>query len=179
MSAVAAARKRRAGPLPNDPSKNVPVPVQNTPSPPSGLTLPQVIALVDKRLVILEKFMNERSASSMVSPIDQIDMNVSSGVSDETVQEINDVLDDYNARFVLLTEEISNIKDVVLKLQSFTMEVNKMLVEERLGNVEFVLETPLTNLASSVADGSNVVSEYNTLPDVNESVDFLNNEEDA
>ena len=145
MSAVAAARKRRAGPLPPDPSKSIPQSAQNVPSSPapSGLTLPQVIALVDKRLVVLEKFMNDRSSSE--TPIVQNTVEPVSSPSNEVIQEINDVLDDFNSRFVLLTEEIANLKDIVLKLQSFTMDVNKKLVEERLGNVEFVLENPITN----------------------------------
>jgi len=152
-SAVAAARKRRAGPMPPDPSKSIPSQGPSpSPSPsPSGLTLPQVIALVDKRLVILEKFMNDSSRSSKdlslplppsaalyspstVEPGSQSQINM--------IQDIHDVLDDYNSRFILLTEEIANLKDVIIKLQSFTMDVNQKLVEERLGNVEFVLETP-------------------------------------
>jgi len=148
MSAVAAARKRRAGPMPPDPAKNVPVVSQPPSQPaPSGLTLPQVIALVDKRLVVLEKFMNDSSTkeptivSSTPLPIEP----QTSAISDETLQDIHDVLDDYNARFILLSEEIGNLKDIILKLQSFTMDVNKKLVDERLGNVEFVLEDPITN----------------------------------
>lgn len=148
-SAVAAARKRRAGPMPPDPSKNIPSQGASPSPSPSGLTLPQVIALVDKRLVILEKFMNDSSSSSkdhslppsaaLYSP-----STVESGTQSQInmIQDIHDVLDDYNSRFILLTEEIANLKDVIIKLQSFTMDVNQKLVEERLGNVEFVLETP-------------------------------------
>ena len=171
MSAVAAARKRRAGPLPPDPSKSIPQSAQNAPSSPapSGLTLPQVIALVDKRLVVLEKFMNDRSSSD--SPIVQNTVESVSGPSNEVIQEINDVLDDFNSRFVLLTEEIANLKDIVLKLQSFTMDVNKKLVEERLGNVEFVLENPVTN--------SEAQFPADFLPTIDESIDSSSNNENA
>ena len=43
-----------------------------------------------------------------------------------------DILNEINSRFELLAEEISNIKDIVLKLQSYTMDVNKTLLEERI-----------------------------------------------
>ena len=35
-------------------------------------------------------------------------------------------------KFSVLFEEITTLKDIVLKLQSYTMEVNKMLVDERI-----------------------------------------------
>ena len=40
--------------------------------------------------------------------------------------------EEFNNRYELLASEIQNIKDVVLKLQSYTMEVNKTLMEERV-----------------------------------------------
>jgi len=35
-------------------------------------------------------------------------------------------------RFELIVTEINSLKDIVMKLQSYTMEVNKMLVDERI-----------------------------------------------
>ena len=35
-------------------------------------------------------------------------------------------------KFFMLAEEITSMKDIVVKLQSFTMEVNKTLMEERV-----------------------------------------------
>jgi len=34
-------------------------------------------------------------------------------------------------KFGVLVEEITNLKDIVLKLQSYTMDVNKMLIDDR------------------------------------------------
>jgi hypothetical protein len=118
-NANASAKKRRAP----QSLENAPVP---TPAPGSNrqptannaLTLPQVIALFDTRLVKLEKAVNE--PKNIVS-------NKESGVELN-----NDILNEFNSRFELLAEEISNIKDIVLKLQSYTMEVNKTLLEERI-----------------------------------------------
>jgi hypothetical protein len=69
------------------------------------------------------------------------------GVTNHTVENSVDIqeqhnwIDEFNHRFEVLAEEMNNIKDIVLKLQSYTMEVNKTLLEERinvfsdLGNV--------------------------------------------
>jgi len=136
MSAsLAAARKRRGVPV----SEPVPSNTINAQSPsqqPPGLTLPQVIALVDKRLLVLEGFMKEQKDSSspniQLQPAQLSNMNNPS-LSNETIkQEIESVTEEFNDRYELLAAEIQNIKDIVLKLQSFTMDVNKTLMEERI-----------------------------------------------
>jgi len=129
-SAVSAARKRRAGALPAEPVRNVPTTPPNIPAsaPKAGLTLPEVIALVDRRLVTLEKFMNE-SKSQESSP--KIKFEVDEGEPAEPV--LNDeIIDEFNSRFVILTEELNKLKDIILSLQSYTMSVNKVLMEERI-----------------------------------------------
>jgi hypothetical protein len=42
------------------------------------------------------------------------------------------IVDEFNNRFELIVTEINSLKDIVMKLQSYTMEVNKMLVDERI-----------------------------------------------
>ena len=122
-NANASAKKRRA---PQSLENTPPAPVStrqgannNTTTPSNAaLTLPQVIALFDARLIKLEKAVNE--PKDIVSNKNSgIDLNV-------------DILNEINSRFELLAEEISNIKDIVLKLQSYTMDVNKTLLEERI-----------------------------------------------
>ncbi|NBO24726.1 MAG: hypothetical protein EBU93_05790, partial [Chlamydiae bacterium] len=53
-------------------------------------------------------------------------------------------LDEFNHRYEILATEILNLKNVVMNLQSYTMEVNKMLVEERVR----VLSDPVTTTES-------------------------------
>jgi hypothetical protein len=153
-SAIAAARKRRAGIQQNDPIKN-PIPPSNVAQgqptqggAQSGLTLPQVIALVDKRLVILEKFMSEAKVQLQESKDAKPRVRFEEPPQVQTpsttlhqpqpldslpsLSEVNEILDDYHNRFILLTQEIADLKDIILKLQSYTMDVNKMLVEERV-----------------------------------------------
>lgn len=124
--ANAAARKRRAGgaslqevpPAPAQTQSRVQQPPAN------GLTLPQVISLVDKRLTTLEIFMKESKAE--ISDAQQADTQAA------TEDAVNALADEINAKFVMLAGEVENLKDIVLKLQAYTMEVNKTLYEERI-----------------------------------------------
>jgi len=145
----AAAIRRRANiqPPPNNgsiQSKSMAPPI-NT----KELTLPQVIALIDTRLVALEKFAKD-AGSNPVSTIqnnlgDKLGDKLSDKLGDKlslvlddpdvgfaTDVELNTVISEFNERFEILAVEINTIKDVVLKLQSFTMDVNKMLLNERI-----------------------------------------------
>jgi hypothetical protein len=134
MSAAnAAARKRRTTP---DPAPSVvsrsaqfgnqPAPPASNASPQGGLTLPQVIALIDNRLVKLETFAKESVQSesgSSTSTVRNKDLEITN----------NDImLQEFDKRFEILAEEINNLKDMLLKLQSYTLEVNKTLMEERV-----------------------------------------------
>ena len=82
-----------------------------------GLTLPQVIAVVDKRLITLETFMQTQNPAK----------SINSG-SDE----FRELIEEYNTRFDIIADELATLKDLLMKLQSFTMDVNKKLVEERV-----------------------------------------------
>ena len=123
--ANAAARKRRAGGATLQ-DNAVPAQTNNNISqsqiPKGGLTLPQVISLVDKRLITLETFMKE-SQNSLPLPIQ------SQSASEDAV---NAMADEFDTKFAVLAQEVADLKDVVLKLQAYTMEVNKTLYEERI-----------------------------------------------
>ena len=132
MSAAnAAARKRRAPnailestPRPNMPSSQ---PVSNV-----GLTLPQVIALIDKRLITLENHVKDNHL--------QVDSRSTTTTSDQTVsevqmlfsQQLSEITEEFNSRYAILAEEIDGMKNMLLKLHSYTLEVNKTLMEERI-----------------------------------------------
>ena len=99
----------------------------------TGLTLPQVISVIDTRLVHLENFVKEnKSVEKTEYPPAEI--------SPEFIEEIQ-------TRFDILAREISDLKDVVLKLQSFTMDVNKSLLEERI------------NILSDLGENKNAVED--------------------
>ena len=125
--ANAAARKRRAGGASFEPANPTPQNAQQQlkPGSPAGLTLPQVIAVVDARLIALETFMKETKTAPVQPKTAQAQAQTQVQISDETV-------DDLNEKFEILANEIADLKDIVLKLQSYTMEVNKTLMEERI-----------------------------------------------
>jgi hypothetical protein len=100
-------------------------PSQSPAQPSQGLTLQQVISVIDKRLINVETFVKESKEDSNKKISFEDDNN-------EEKENLNDVILEYNSRFTILAEEISNIKDILLKLQSYTMSVNKTLMEERI-----------------------------------------------
>jgi len=128
---LAAARKRRAPASLQAPAPPTISTQQQQPNPSVGLTLPQVIALVDKRLTIVETFMNESKSTGLSN-------NVISSSSGNV--EMSPLLDELNERCELLAEEVINLKNIVLSLQSYTMEVNKTLMEERVRILSDVVE---------------------------------------
>jgi hypothetical protein len=133
--AIASARQRRAGVETPNISQPAPSPSQAAGGG-AGLTLPQVIALVDTRLIKLEQFMKEtQDGNKVYKPVVEfrdVDSNQVSAESDpEQLTDLNDILEEYNSRFVLLAEELAVVKDTLLSLQKYTMDVNKMLLEDR------------------------------------------------
>ena len=151
QSSLSAARKRRAPTsTPNNVNPGMPqqqsAPILNARgniiSPPSqqaisqmnanqGLTLPQVISLVDKRLCILETHMRENIE---INNLERKITNHQPALSEpaDVPNNITEVLDDFNGRFETLAEELDNLKNIVLNLQAYTMDVNKLLLQERV-----------------------------------------------
>jgi hypothetical protein len=108
MSAALSAAKKRRAPAAIEPPKIV----SSQPSQPSqanGLTLQQVIALIDRRLTTLET--NNVDDNSLV---------------------LDDMSEEYESRFTILANEISELKQTILSLQTYTMDVNKMLYDEKI-----------------------------------------------
>ena len=134
-SSNAAAKKRRAPPSVEPPS---PIPGRQAPAQPNqpanmaaGLTLPQVIAVIDKRLTNLETFMGETKEAETKQVTDiNIAQSLENLKSGETAG--SSYLEEFNSRFEILADEIANMKNIVLSLQSYTMDVNKMLMDERI-----------------------------------------------
>lgn len=107
MSAALSAAKKRRAPAAIEPPKIVQTQTQTPPA--NGLTLQQVIALVDRRLTTLE-----------------------TNSSNDNSSELDDMNEEYESRFTILANEISELKQTILSLQTYTMEVNKMLYDEKI-----------------------------------------------
>ena len=84
----------------------------------TSYTIQQVIATFDKRISQLEKETVVNSDGSSKTDL----MN----------DQIIDIVEEFNNRFELIVTEINNLKDIIINLQSFTMDVNKSLMNERI-----------------------------------------------
>ena len=127
--ALASARKRRSVPDPvvPPPGQGRPgIPGQGTP-PGQGLTIQQVVALVDKRLLTLETFMKETQQTGGLKADEP-----TTQTGPEVPENIKEILEEYGSRFDIIADELASIKNMMLSLQSFTMDVNKKLMDERI-----------------------------------------------
>uniref|UniRef100_A0A6C0I004 Uncharacterized protein n=1 Tax=viral metagenome TaxID=1070528 RepID=A0A6C0I004_9ZZZZ len=126
---LSSAKQRRAG---VSPQAEIPKTMQNannnnsSNNQPGGLTLPQVIALIDTRLSKLETFVKKAE----MNPVSHVLPSISE--KDENIGNFNEIIDDFQQRFIMLATEIGTMKDTIMKLQTYTMDVNKMLLEERV-----------------------------------------------
>ena len=118
-NSIAAAKRRRAGVIEQPPPAPPSTPTESGQIP-ARLSLPQIIAMLDARLVKLER----SSSTAPTSP--PASAEAEGGVS------ISEYVVEMDHKFSVLVEEITNLKDVVMKLQAYTMDVNKMLVDERI-----------------------------------------------
>ena len=143
---------------------------------PTGFTLPQVISVIDTRLVTLEKFMREIQ-SRPVSQDAPIQYKIQENSGNLQNDYMNQMVDEFNERFSLFAQEISEMKDIVLKLQAYTMDVNKTLLEERI-QVFSDLNSPLdrseqeNHLVNNDSETLQQASETTT--EVNTSIDLKN-----
>ena len=145
MSAAnAAARKRRAPNAMVD-SPRPPTPTQQPAA--AGLTLQQVIALIDKRLITLENHVKEQTANPPPKSNDGNQVNHQLAMEQQLFfsQQLAEITEEFNSRYSILAEEIDNMKNMLLKLQTYTMEVNKTLLEERIRILSDVEKGPDVN----------------------------------
>ena len=121
MSSAALAKKRRAAP-----QQTAQQPIQNTqiqqpaPAAQSGrvqVSIPQMFALMERRISSVEKDVREYLGTKEESE------------PKEDSESFKKLTDEYESRFELLAIEMNNMKDLLMKLQSFTMDVNKVLLE--------------------------------------------------
>ena len=135
-SALASARKRRsnaesASPMPETVGR------PGSAAPGTGLTIQQVVAVVDKRLLVLESFMSETRSKPLNNTLSVAEQPV------DLPTNLKEVLEEYGSRFDIIADELANIKNMMLSLQSFTMDVNKKLMEERVRILSAEEDTPL------------------------------------
>ena len=128
----AAAVRRRVGnqnnpPIPGGASTTTSTSTQNNASVPTkqtGMTLQEVISHFNKKIQSLEETVSKISPTTSDSS--------TSGTSTPDSGELNVIFREFNDRFELFAQEIALMKEQLLKLQTYTMDVNKVLYEERV-----------------------------------------------
>lgn len=146
-SALAAAKKRRAFGETTNTIKPVTPPPTPTPTTSDNtnkpMTINQAFRAMNERINVLDKKVSDEQSSPAIT---------------------DSIINEYEQRFEMILNEIVNIKDTLMKLQTFSMEVNKSLHDERIqlltdvdsSNVpeidHFHLDEEDTNIALEVVD---------------------------
>jgi hypothetical protein len=101
--------------------------------------LQQVITVFDKRLLVLEKAIIDNKIEVPVTPTNSVN-SVNSELNIKMIETLREDLkitvteqaSEFDYRTQMMAEEITSLKEIVMKLQSYTLDVNKMLMEERM-----------------------------------------------
>lgn len=142
MSAAnAAAIRRRVNNQTTPPPAPVATNNSNNQTPQTkNMTLPQFINSLDHRIKTLEE--NFGNSSNEVKELD------------------SKIIDEYNTRFEILASEIGELKDIILKLQSYTMEVNKSLYDDRIRIMTDDVKVEDNNLIQQIQqDDSTIINQ--------------------
>lgn len=108
-SSNAAAIRRRVG----QQTSNTPPSTQQTNTKTTSsnqMSIQQVITIMDKRMKQLENIAETNSKT----------------------EDLSAIVDEFNNRFEMIVTELNSLKDTVLQLQTYTMDVNKTLFNERI-----------------------------------------------
>ena len=92
----------------------------------SDITPPPPIPAIQTSSLNPRQLLNE--LDSRVNLIEESLQNTDSSNKPNII----DIIDEFNSRFEMMATEISDLKDTIFKLQSYTMDVNKMLLDERI-----------------------------------------------
>lgn len=163
------------------------------------LNLQQVISLLDNRLLNVEKFVcdfdkmtlpNSQLPSKDVPQTNNADLKtnineatvVSNTISSEMAKNIeiiiqdalNTHVDEFNHRYEILASEILSLKNIILKLQSYTMDVNKVLMDERVRVLSDInISGNINNVEESIDSNIEINNEEKIGYTINETTDKI------
>lgn len=87
---------------------------------------------IEESLSKSENRIQESTSSFVEDTISKRVETIQTEIMQTTEEIISQQLSEFNHRYEILATEILNVKNLILELQSYTMSVNKMLVEERM-----------------------------------------------
>ena len=156
-SSISAAKKRRANisqTQQQPPMQQPQQQQQQTGAKP--MSLPQVLKMFDSRLATLEKATKEEKPESSI-----VESQI---ISQEETNAIKEILNEYDERFQMLAGEIQEMKSALMKLQTYTMDVNKTLLEERVQYMTPVVNsTTPSSTVDQLVDYDNIVATTETI----------------
>jgi hypothetical protein len=140
MSSVALAKKRRA-----NLNTNQPVPIGNSSrqdqvsgagtvqhgqgqvqKPNGPMTLPQAFSIIDTKILKLSEELEKIKSSPTMNNTQQ-DGFIK---AEQEASFMKELVDEYETRFEMIAEQINTLNNTVLKLHTYTMEVNQKLLEK-------------------------------------------------
>tara|TARA_Y100000389_G_C17441152_1_gene508637 strand:- start:715 stop:1527 length:813 start_codon:yes stop_codon:yes gene_type:complete len=95
------------------------------------ISLQQALQLLNSRLVKLERLNLATKEDNASIATNSATHELSMEMIIETVAK-SSIMEEFNHRYEVLASEILNLKHIVMKLQSYTLDINKTLVEERI-----------------------------------------------
>lgn len=95
------------------------------------ISLQQALQLLNSRLVKLERLNLATKEENASIATNSATHELSMEMIIETVAK-SSIMEEFNHRYEVLASEILNLKHIVMKLQSYTLDINKTLVEERI-----------------------------------------------
>ena len=171
---MSSARKRRSELAPNPPPPGAPKLLPAFPSgtaPPAPqsargagggvpMTLQQIINITDKRLTALEGFMAETRSAAAPAP-----SGAPAAAADPAA------LNEVYSRFDVLVDEVSQLKETLMKLQTYTLEINHILMKERAAaGGENIPEPPALMESVDVLSAAVDEVDLSAVPEVKEEV---------
>ena len=114
------------------------------------MSLQQVITVFDKRLLVLEKAIIDNKIEVPVTPTNSVNSELNMELNTNMIETLREDLkltvteqsSEFDYRTQMMAEEINNLKEIVMKLQSYTLDVNRMLMEERIQ----ISSNPMNNI---------------------------------
>lgn len=146
------------------------------------MSLQQVISVFDKRLLHIEGHILKNGGLN--NEPSQVDNSVVTKDMESLKESIRENLDgqfsEFDHRYQLLANEIANLKQIVLKLQSYSLEINKSLMDER-SEILSKLDNVQEKIEETIDASTNTMEEENINFDISSSdvkQEFIENAND-
>ena len=146
------------------------------------MSLQQVISVFDKRLLHIEgHILKNGGLNSEPSQVDNSVVTKDMESLKETIREnLDGQFSEFDHRYQLLANEIANLKQIVLKLQSYSLEINKSLMDER-SEILSKLDNVQEKVEETIDASTNTMEEENINFDISSSdvkQEFIENAND-